>query len=142
MKLHGFVKLFLFRTLGIFLAAIFLFTVVVNVFVTPLSAKCPENVVPNPLDPNCDASSPITLGSIVGRVVVFVPYATVAIATAMFIWGALLVITGKEDERGKSKGIQIWINTALGLVLMFSIWLVLFIISLFTGVDLLSFIGQ
>ncbi len=141
MKLRSFVKSFLLRIPLFFFATIMLFSVLFSVFVTPISAKCPENVVPNPLDPNCEAKNPLTFGSIVNRVTVFVPYITVAVAAAMFVWGAFVVMTA-QDETGRRKGIDIWINTGLGLVLLFSIWLVLFIISIFTGVDLLSAIGQ
>jgi hypothetical protein len=125
-----------------FIFAIFLlFLIIINFMSVPAVAKCPENVVPNPLDPNCQLQQPITLGMILNRISPFIPIAAVIAAVSMLIAGAFVMLTSQNEE-GRRKAIQFWINAVLGLVLLFSIWLILFLISIFTGVDLLSAIGQ
>lgn len=124
-----------------FLFLIYLFFFI-NSVLNVVYAVCPENVVPNPLDPNCDRQGDsITVGFLINRFIVFLPYIVTIIAVGAFIWGSIIVITAQNGEARKA-GIQIWINAALGLSLFFSIWLVLFLISMITGVDLLKAIGQ
>lgn len=130
------IKIFVF-----FLTVFSIFTI--TPFIPPVNAKCPENVVPNILDPNCDLpqGQSITLGFLINRFVVFLPYFVTILAVGTFAWGSVKVILS-QDEDGRKEGIQILINTAIGLGLFFSIWLVLFMISIITGVDLLKAIGQ
>jgi hypothetical protein len=107
-------------------------------YLLPVSAQCPPNVVPNPLDPNCEAAA-ITPGTLVNRLIVFLPYLIVIVAAGGYGYGAWQIITGGED--GKENGIKTWIRVTLGLVGFFSIGLALFILSIVTGFDLLGLIG-
>jgi hypothetical protein len=108
-------------------------------FITEVNAQCPDNVVPNPIDPDC-SQSPITFGLLVTRIVGFVPYIVAIAAVASYVWGSIKVIMAKDAD-GRQEGITIWINTTIGVSLFAGIWLVLFIVSVITGFDLLSFLG-
>lgn len=134
-----FTKVNLFKVLtGIVLGISFL---LIPAYSAPSLAVCPPNVVPNPLDPDCNApAGGITVGFIVNRFIVFLPAIVVLAGIIGYSWGAFKVMLGGED--GKEEGIKIWVRVTIGLVLFFSIWLILFLVSIITGFDLLAAIGQ
>ncbi len=115
-----------------------------SAYLMPVYAQCPDNVVPNPLDPECTLATnnrTITIGFLINRFIVFLPYIVTVLAVAAFAWGAIKIIMAGDGE-GREEGIKIMINAGIGLGLFFSIWLILFIISIVTGYDLLAAIGQ
>lgn len=105
-------------------------------------AACSDNVVPNPLDPDCSAQAgTLTFGFLINRLVNFLPYIVTLIAVGSYVWGALKLMFA-QNEDGRNNAIKIFSYTTAGLIAFFSIWLILFIVSLITGVDLLKAIGQ
>ena len=105
---------------------------------TTVSAACAPNVVPNPLDPNCQLDgNQLSLGYIINRFVVFLPYIVTFITVAVIAWGAIkIIIAGDTDKR--DEGLKIIMNAIIGAVIYASIWLILFMISLITGFNLVS----
>jgi len=125
-----------------FIAFGFLNLLIFAYSIQPSYAKCPDNVVPNPLDPNCEAQpGTLTFGFLINRFIVFLPYIVTLLAIGSYVWGAVKIILA-QDEDGKNKGVRILIYTTVGLGAFFSLWLILFIVSIVTGVDLLRAIGQ
>jgi hypothetical protein len=101
-----------------FLKLLFILTLFLNftflaLSFSPVYAECPSNVVPNPLDPNCDGA-PITIGTIVNRFIVFLPYIIVIIAVIGYGYGAGVAILGGEE--GREKAIKIWVDVTFGLL--------------------------
>lgn len=104
-------------------------------------AQCPPNVVPNPLDPDCRAQGQgITIGFLINRFIVFLPAIIVLLGIVGYGWGAAKMILGGED--GKEEAIKMWVQITIGLMAFFSMWLILFLVSIITGFDLLAAIGQ
>lgn len=103
-----------------------------------VSAKCPDNVIPDPLDPDCTRN--ITVGGLIGNVVAFVPVMVTLIAIGVMIWGAIKIILA-EDADKRNEGIEVIKNAFIGLVAFGLIGLILFIITLLTGFDFLKAIG-
>lgn len=120
----------------------FLITAIFGAFtlLSPISAQnnCPDNVVPNPLDPNCQLEqNQLSLGFIINRVVVFLPYIITFLIVAAIAYGAIkIVLAGDTDKR--DEGFKIIINAIIGAVIFSSLWLILFLISLITGFNLVS----
>lgn len=108
-------------------------------YLVPVYAACPENIVPNPLDPNCDRTQPITIGSLLNQVLVFLPFIIGVIFAGSFLYGAVRVAVGGEE--GREEGIKWMINVVIGAVAIGLLWVIMFFVSIFTGVDLLSALG-
>lgn len=123
----------------------FVFTLVIafSTLLLPAHATCPENVVPNPLDPNCElpAGQTISVGFLINRFIVFLPYIVTLIGVACYAWGAIKIIMAQDSDQ-KNDGVKILLYVTGGLGAFFSLWLLLFLVSLVTGFDLLKAIGQ
>lgn len=117
---------------------IFIFVLIFNVYVLSNStlAKCPDNRVPNPLDPDCtEETSP---GEIFNR---FIPLWPVFLA-GMTMYGvakAVIAIFQAKSPDEQAEGFRILIRTAIAVILGLSIWLIFYLLEQATGVDLIFF---
>lgn len=125
-------RIFMFLFLFLFLPVLHLLTV---------KAKCPENVVPNFLDPNCELNDRLTLGFIINRFLSILPFIFVLIFIGMFLWGIITLGTAGTNSEKVKDAQKIMINAVIALIIFLSLGAILFLISYLTGVDLLSWLG-
>lgn len=136
-------KPFLYKLKNKFISFVFLFFNFLF-FVFPVSdvyAKCPENVVPNFLDPNCEMGDSLTFGSLVNRFMSFVPTILVIIFFGVCLWAVIVLMTSGGDSDKVKQAINILIYAAIAIVLFASLGAILFLISIITGTDIFSWIG-
>lgn len=118
---------------------LFLFLPILNLLT--VQAKCPENVVPNFLDPNCELNDRLTLGFIINRFLSVVPFVLILIFVGMFLWGIITLGTAGTNSEKVKEAQKIMINAVIALIIFLSLGAILFLISYVTGVDLLSWLG-
>jgi hypothetical protein len=118
------------------LSAIFpLFIFAVGSF-NKVSAQC-INQVPTPLDPDCTGTQP-TVGNLINRFVQVVPFVVTFLAIIAIVRAAIKIINSADAEQ-RNEGFKALLNAAIGLVLFFSIWIILYLIEQFTGGELITF---
>ena len=104
-------------------------------------AACPENVVPNFLDPNCKLGDKLTLGFFIGRLFSVLPVFLFIGFTGILAYGGFLLLFSKGDPNQVEKGKSVIKDAIIGVLVLSSIGALLFLVSFIVGVDLLSWIG-
>jgi hypothetical protein len=118
-------------TLGVIMSITFLYS--------PVHAQC-QNVVPDPLNPNCDPGQQSSVGVLVNRVVQFVPIVvTVVVIVAIARASGKLALADSPDK--KQDAFKGMVNPAIAAVLFYSIWIVLYLIGYITGTDYFLLFG-
>lgn len=113
-------------------------------FVIPHSgvyAQCPENVVPNFLDPNCEMGDSFTVGSLVNRFMSFIPTILGITFFGVFLWGVIVLMTSGGDSNKVKQAIDIFTYAGIALLVFASLGAILFLISFITGTNIFSWIG-
>lgn len=132
-------KLFLYKVINL----IFLFFYF-SFFIFPVSevyAKCPENVVPNFLDPNCEMSDSFTFGFLINRFMSFVPTILGLTFFGVFLWGVIVLMTSGGDSNKVKQATDIFTYASIALIVFASLGAILFLISIITGTNIFSWIG-
>jgi hypothetical protein len=117
----------------------FLLSFIFSIFVASSNAYAVcTNQVPSILNPTCDPTREVTVGTIINRVIKVLPIAIALIAIAMIIRGAIKIMTSDDAEK-RAEGFKIIINAAIGAVVFYSIYIILYLVEQFTGAELLIF---
>lgn len=119
------------------LIADFVLATVSFLFKVKAASGC-ENLVPNPLNPNCDSQRNLTAGDLINRFIQIIPFVITLVAVAAIIRGAFKIMVADDAEK-RQDGFKIVVNAAIGVALFYSIWFILFLIEYLTGASLINF---
>jgi membrane protein insertase Oxa1/YidC/SpoIIIJ len=108
--------------------------------VTPASAACPPNVLPNPIDPNCENTNVLSIGYIGGRAISFLPIIVAISAAVMYAIASFKLMMSQSDD-DRNEAIKMFVYITAAIIAFFSIGLIMTLVSFIIGVDLLKLIG-